>query len=133
VNDAVLDFAKQIVIVTGGATGIGESCARLFARRGASVTVMDIDGAGAERVTAAIGDEGGDAHASIVDLTDWNATRAAVAQCHQRAGRIDILVHSAGGFPHYVNLITRITWRGSRALLQSLDARLRASLTRTRC
>ena len=34
-NTSVLDFTGQSAIVTGGATGIGESCARLLARRGA--------------------------------------------------------------------------------------------------
>ena len=104
-NISVLDFAQQSVVVTGGATGIGESCARLFARRGATVTVMDIDAKGAERVTTAIREEGGDACCSVVDLTDWSATRAALEECHGRTQRLDVVVHSAGGFPRYVSLM----------------------------
>jgi 3-oxoacyl-[acyl-carrier protein] reductase len=100
-----MDFEGQSVIVTGGATGIGEACCRLFAKAGAKVTVMDIDRAGAERVADDVGGEGVDAHAAVVDLTDWQATEAAVADVHARAGRIDVMVHSAGGFPKYISLM----------------------------
>lgn len=100
-----LDFDGQSVIVTGAATGIGESCCHLFAGRGASVTLMDIDAKGAERVAADLRGEGADAHVSIVDLTDWEATKEAVEAAHARAGRLDVIVHSAGGFPKYINLM----------------------------
>ncbi|HBK81923.1 MAG TPA: short-chain dehydrogenase, partial [Nitrospinae bacterium] len=74
-SDSAMDFEGQTVIVTGGATGIGESCAHLFARRGASVTVMDIDAAGAGRVVDEVRGEGGEAETSVVNLTDFQATR----------------------------------------------------------
>lgn len=100
-----MDFRGQSVIVTGGATGIGEACSRLFAKAGATVTVMDIDRAGAERVASEIGEDGGDARAFVVDLTDWPATEGAVGEVHARLGRIDVMVHSAGGFPKYISLM----------------------------
>ncbi|MFP6890096.1 MAG: SDR family NAD(P)-dependent oxidoreductase [Nitrospinota bacterium] len=96
-SDSAMDFEGQTVIVTGGATGIGESCAHLFARRGASVTVMDIDAAGAGWVVDEVRGEGGEAETSVVNLTDFQATR--------RTGRLNILVHSAGGFPRYISLL----------------------------
>jgi 3-oxoacyl-[acyl-carrier protein] reductase len=105
VNIGAMDFEGQAVIVTGGATGIGEACCRLFANAGAEVTVMDINREGAERVAGAIGHDGGTAHASVVDLTDWKATRTAIEDAHGRAGRVDVLVHSAGGFPKYISLM----------------------------
>lgn len=49
------DFAGRVVIVTGGASGQGRVAAELFAARGASVVVADIDGPGANRVAEAIG------------------------------------------------------------------------------
>ena len=104
-NKNVLEFDGQSVIVTGAATGIGEACARLFAQRGAVVTLMDIDRDGAQRVAKDIRSDGGEAHVSIVDLTDWDATNTAVGETHARAGRLDILVHSAGGFPKYISLM----------------------------
>ncbi len=99
------DFSGQSVLVTGGATGIGEATSSLFAQFGASVTVMDIDRPGAERVAEDIKAKGGKAHASIVDLTDWTATKAAIDAMHARDGRIDVIVHSAGGFPRYISLL----------------------------
>lgn len=104
-NKDALDFDGQSVVVTGAATGIGEACARLFAKRGATVTLMDIDRDGSERVAEAVRSEGGEAHVSIVDLTDWDATSAAVKEAHSRKGRFDVLVHSAGGFPKYISLM----------------------------
>ncbi|MBT7855415.1 MAG: SDR family NAD(P)-dependent oxidoreductase, partial [Nitrospinaceae bacterium] len=104
-DNTTLNFDGQSVIVTGGATGIGESCSHLFARQGASVTVMDFDEKGAERVAGDIRGKGGDAATSIVDLTDFEATRKAVEAVHSRVGRLDVLVHSAGGFPRYISLI----------------------------
>lgn len=98
-------FEGQSAVVTGAATGIGEATARILAREGAEVALVDMDGEGAEAVAASIGESGGRARAVVADLTDWEATRAAVEEAHRRAGKIDVLVHSAGGFPRYVSLL----------------------------
>jgi 3-hydroxybutyrate dehydrogenase len=50
-----MDLRGRTALVTGGASGIGAACARAFAAAGATVTVMDIDGEGVERVAAEIG------------------------------------------------------------------------------
>ena len=99
------DFEGQCAVVTGGATGIGEAAARELARRGCAVCVMDIDAAGADRVAQAIQAEGGEAFPAVTNLLDWEATRAGVEAAHRRKGRLDIVVHSAGGFPKYVSLM----------------------------
>ena len=52
-------FEGQSAVVTGAATGIGESTARILAQRGAEVTVMDFDAEGAEAVTKSINENGG--------------------------------------------------------------------------
>ena len=98
-------FEGQSAVVTGAATGIGEATARILAREGAEVALVDLDGEGAEAVAASIGESGGRARAVAADLTDWETTRAAVEEAHRRAGKIDVLVHSAGGFPRYVSLL----------------------------
>lgn len=74
----------RTAVVTGGASGIGEACAREFARLGASVTVADLNGAEAERVAADIGGT-----AWQVDLADTRALEAATLDT-------DILVNNAG-------------------------------------
>ena len=65
---------------------------------------MDFDKNGAERVASDIRNEGGDAFVAVVDLTDWEATESALKGIQKNAGRLDILVHSAGGFPKYISL-----------------------------
>lgn len=104
-NENRQDFTGQSAIVTGAATGIGEACARRFARQGASVCVMDFNAEGAKQVAESLRKEGGAATASVADLTDWGATEKAVKDFHQESGRLDIVVHSAGGFPKYVSLL----------------------------
>ena len=60
-----VELGGRTAVVTGGASGIGEACARHLAGAGAKVTVVDLDGDGAERVA---GELGGTALAA--DLTD---------------------------------------------------------------
>lgn len=91
--------------MTGAATGIGEATARELARRGAAVAVMDVNAEGAKRVAEAICADGGEAVPCVADLLDWDATHNAIESIHRNKGRLDIVVHSAGGFPKYVNLI----------------------------
>ncbi len=77
----------KIAVVTGGASGIGEASARLFAREGACVHVIDIDGDNGKRVAREIG---GVPH--VCDLSDEAAAGAAFAAIP----RIDGLVNSVG-------------------------------------
>src|SRR4051812_23669623 len=71
-------------VVTGGASGIGEACARALAGRGAKVTVADLDGPAAEALAADIGGE-----AWQVDLSDTKALEGLSLEA-------DILVNNAG-------------------------------------
>ena len=108
------DFEGKNAIVTGGATGIGESTARILADRGATVPIFDINQEGAERVSSSINENGGKAFSSITDLTNWEATEKAVKEAKSREKGLDIVVHSAGGFPKYVSLLDCPveTWEG---------------------
>lgn len=89
-------FKDQVAVVTGAARGIGEATVRRFAREGARVAIFDIDEAKAEELAAALRDEGYEAGAWRVNVTDREAVTAAMAAVHARWGRLDILVNNAG-------------------------------------
>lgn len=78
----------RTALVTGGASGIGESTARVFSEAGASVVIVDIDGARAEALAAELPR----ARAMICDITEEAAIRAAVGSLSS----LDILVNNAG-------------------------------------
>jgi 3-hydroxybutyrate dehydrogenase len=82
-----IDLGGRTAIVTGGASGIGEACARRLAGAGAGVTVIDLDGDGAKRVADELGGT-----SLAADLTDPSALDGLALAA-------DILVNNAG-FQH---------------------------------
>jgi 3-oxoacyl-[acyl-carrier protein] reductase len=89
----------KVALVTGAATGIGEAIARLLAKEGAHVLLLDCDSAGGQAVAESIGAAGGDAQAFTVDLRNRAGIASAVDAAIARFGRIDILVNNAGIYP----------------------------------
>lgn len=86
----------KTVVVTGGGGGIGSATCLRFAEEGARVIVADISADAAGKVVETIKASGGEATAMIADLTDYAATRAAVAAVEADFGPVDILVNNAG-------------------------------------
>lgn len=86
----------KVTLITGAASGMGDSMARLFAREGARVAVADVLEAEGRTVTDAIRASGGDAMFIALDVTDESAWRAAIAAVETRWGRLDVLVNNAG-------------------------------------
>ncbi len=89
-------LTNKVVIVTGGAGGIGSAICRRFAEEGAIVAVLDINLQAAQDLASQIEQNGGRANAFTVDLADQNSVNAAVAQVEQSLGPIDVLVNNAG-------------------------------------
>lgn len=88
--------AGKVAIVTGGASGIGRSCALRLAEEGASIMVTDIqDDAGAETV-AAIQDKGGTAEFLHHDVTNESEWQSVVAATVASMGGVNVLVNNAG-------------------------------------
>ena len=89
-------MAGKVVVVTGGAAGIGRATAVAFARQGASVVIGDIDGAGAKEIAASIRDNGGEASAVRVDVTKSAEVQHMIASTVDRYGGLDYAFNNAG-------------------------------------
>jgi 3-oxoacyl-[acyl-carrier protein] reductase len=88
-------LSGKTAIVTGGASGIGLSCARALAHEGARVIVADIDAEGASRAAVELGEE----HAGLrVDVTSPDECRRLVELALETTGSVDALVTCAGVF-----------------------------------
>src|SRR5689334_9655451 len=82
----------KVAVVTGGASGIGESVARLLARQGAQVCVFDRDADGAERVVLEIRGSGGSASFTKCDVASAADVAQAFAALDRDRGRLDLLI-----------------------------------------
>ncbi len=87
----------RVAIVTGAAHGIGRAICRLLGEAGASVWAVDILAEELEATVAAVTEAGGGCQPAVVDVTDAVAVQACVDRVLREAGRVDILVNSAGG------------------------------------
>ena len=86
-----MSFEGKVVVVTGGASGMGAACVREFAAQGARVVVVDRNAAGAADVAESVSGLalGGDVSQSAF-------CNEAIAAVVQRYGRLDVLVNAAG-------------------------------------
>lgn len=89
-------LAGKRAIVTGAGSGIGRASARLFAREGAAVLVVDIDGAATDQTVAAIIRDGGRARGICADAGSEADVRAFVAAAVASFGGVDVLFANAG-------------------------------------
>lgn len=86
----------RVAIVTGGAQGIGASCARALAEEGAQVVVADLNEIGAVAVAKDIAAGGGMALATRADIARRDEVEAMVRYAVDHFGRLDILIANAG-------------------------------------
>ena len=88
---------QKIAIVTGGAGGIGSAIVQRFAREGARIAIVDLDGAAANQCALDLTARGTDAVGIATDVTSKKAIGEMTAAVLAHWGRIDILVNVAGG------------------------------------
>jgi NAD(P)-dependent dehydrogenase (short-subunit alcohol dehydrogenase family) len=108
----------RAVLVTGGATGIGESLVSHFARQGARVAFFDIQDEPAERLVADLTAEGCSAPLYLhCDLTDIPALQSAVGEVVSSLGTIDVLVNNAANDQrHKTEEVTTEYWDNCMAI-----------------
>ncbi len=86
-------FKDKVVMVTGGAAGIGRATAEVFAAEGAKLAICDVNPEAGEAAAKALGPEASFAQVDVADdasVTGW------VEATVKRYGRIDVLVNNAG-------------------------------------
>jgi NAD(P)-dependent dehydrogenase (short-subunit alcohol dehydrogenase family) len=84
---------NKVVLITGGARGIGSGTARALAARGARLVLTDVDAEALDEVVRALGDS---AIGVVADVTSLDDMEEAVAQGLDAFGRIDVVVANAG-------------------------------------
>jgi D-xylose 1-dehydrogenase len=89
------DLAGKVVLVTGGASGIGEAIVRRFAQQKSIVVFFDLKLEEGTRLARELSSEGLSAHFLNVDLTDIAALRTGVADARKAHGPVNILVNNA--------------------------------------
>jgi NAD(P)-dependent dehydrogenase (short-subunit alcohol dehydrogenase family) len=89
-------LAGKVALISGGASGMGQSEATIFAREGAKVVVGDLLEAQGRDVVESIGKAGGQARFVTLDVTDEQSWQDAVAATVAAFDKLDILVNNAG-------------------------------------
>ena len=110
-------FRDQVVIVTGGGSGIGRVTAWIAARLGADVLIYGRKPEKVEAVANAISARGLACTPGQLDIRDRAAVDEMFADVMQRLGRIDVLVNNAGG--HYPSPAMDISDRGWKAVIEN--------------
>jgi rhamnulose-1-phosphate aldolase/alcohol dehydrogenase len=110
------ELARQVVVVVGGANGIGRATAEAAAFRGAHVVVADRDAAAAKEAADQVARSAGKeaSHAAPVDIRDRASIRRLLEEVVARFGGIDVLVNTAAMFASSPNgIVSDEQWRAT--------------------
>lgn len=119
------NYVDRVLVITGGAGGIGSAFAIAAANRGARIVVVDIRLEAAKNLCDRLA---GGPHLPLgVDLTDRSAVEAMLAEVDRQYGRIDVLVNNVG-----MTSADRFDERSVESIVQELDINLYSPLILTR-
>jgi NAD(P)-dependent dehydrogenase (short-subunit alcohol dehydrogenase family) len=88
-------LTDQVCIVSGAGQGLGRTIALEMVSEGAKVALLERNPDTVQKVAAEISAKGGRAEAYVLDITDYDAYAAAVADALKKFGKIDVLVNNA--------------------------------------
>ncbi|KAA9155908.1 SDR family oxidoreductase [Amycolatopsis acidicola] len=114
----------KVIVITGGAQGIGARTAKALVREGARVVIGDVDEARAEKTA---GELGGETLALRLDVTDTKAFTAFLDEVERRLGPIDVLINNAG-----IMLLNPLEREDDEATSRQLDINLHAVIHGTK-
>jgi len=108
---------RKVIIITGGASGIGRATAKLFAEDRIRVVVADINEQGGEETVKMIKNAGGEASFIKTDVTVEKEVQAMVEKTVETYGRLDYAFNNAGteGVPSPLHLSTTEEWEHTMA------------------
>ena len=110
-------FAGQVVLITGGGSGIGRCVAHELAALGAHTVLLGRKADKLQAVTAEIGQDGGAASFHVCDIRDEDVVKQTIAAVVSAHGRIDGLVNNAGG--QYMTPLEAISAKGWEAVIST--------------
>jgi citronellol/citronellal dehydrogenase len=100
-------FQNQVIIITGGGSGIGRCTAHELSHLGAQVIITGRKQEKLEKVVAEITEDGGKAHYIVCENREESQVKNMIAEVIEKFGRIDGLVNNAGGqFPAHLENIS---------------------------
>lgn len=127
----------EVVLITGGSSGIGLATARLFSELGARVILAARD---PDRLAAAVTAVGGDTRGVAADFTQPEQVRTLAADVAAAEGRLDVLINSAGQFevgpaeqagPEIAERLMRVNYLGAVNAMHAFLPLLRSGQRRS--
>ena len=124
-----MNFDGKVVLITGGASGIGKATVMAFARAGATVICADVNAAKGEELKKVAAGANLQVDFVAIDMANSNSIRASAAEVLKKFPRVDILVNGAGwgdtqpymeNTPDFINRVIAINLAGPAHLTQAL-------------
>ncbi len=128
-----IDLAGRVAFVSGASSGLGAQFARTLSKAGAAVVLAARRVERLKTLRAEIESLGGDAHVVVLDVTDHDSIKSAVAHAETEVGTIDILVNNSGVsttqklvdvMPEDFDYVFNTNTRGSFFLAQEVAKRM---------